>query len=151
MHKPIAWQEDVYFTPTAGVSYAYLIPERYTETGAGELNMKVVPEHVASLVVSLGARMHTQHTLASTVLEPFITAGVSSDVFSDEISSMNQFTGGGDDFQAAGHKVSLIGGNLGLGLNAHYSSRWSSHLRYDLNWQRGRLGHSASVELKMRY
>ena len=149
--KSITWIQDKYVTPHAGLSVTHLIPESYTETGAGELNLSVNPEPVTAIVGTVGVKVHEYYqTKHDGVLAPFIHSGINIDFLGDELSATGRFTGGGDVFKAYGTKVEPFGGYVGLGV--HYEdTRWSFNAKYDFDWRPGQIGGSASLEAKMKF
>ena len=150
--RPMSWESDgAYWTPTVGLSVTHVIPESYTETGAGELNQSVSLETVTALVGTVGMKFHRPRlTEGGGLLVPFVEAQLKADFLGDELSATGQFAGGGAPFRAYGTKVEPLGVSFGLGVN-YDRDQWSFRTSYDMDWRPGRVGVGVSLEAMMKF
>ena len=147
---PMQVKTDVFVTPTAGLSYTRVSSDSYTETGAGNLNLKVKPDDVDVLIASLGARAHTHIKQGDGILVPSARAGLSYDFMADQATATGTYTGGGAAFKVKGMKAEKLAGNFGLGL-AYDDGAWSVGANYDAEVKSGYTGHSASLEARVKF
>ena len=147
---PMQVKTDVFVTPMAGLSYTRVSSDSYTETGAGNLNLKVKPDDVDVLIASLGARAHTHIKQGDGILVPSARAGLSYDFMADQATATGRYTGGGAAFKVKGMKAEKLAGNFGLGL-AYDDGAWSVGANYDAEVKSGYTGHSASLEARVKF
>ena len=147
---PMQVKTDVFVTPTAGLSYTRVSSDSYTETGAGNLNLKVKPDDVDVLIASLGAKAHTHIKQGDGTLVPSARAGLSYDFMADQATATGTYTGGGAAFKVKGMKAEKLAGNFGLGL-AYDDGAWSVGANYDAEVKSGYTGHSASLEARVKF
>ena len=147
---PMQVKTDVFVTPTAELSYTRVSSDSYTETGAGNLNLKVKPDDVDVLIASLGAKAHTHIRQGDGILVPSARAGLSYDFMGDQATATGRYTGGGAAFKVKGMKAEKLAGNFGLGL-AYDDGAWSVGANYDAEVKSGYTGHSASLEARVKF
>jgi outer membrane autotransporter protein len=147
---PIQIGGDSFFTPTAGLAYTHLSTDSYTETGAGNWNLRVDSDDVDAIVGSLGAKFHTRIKQGTGVLIPEVRGGISYDFSGDEAIATASYTGGGAAFKTTGSEVDQLGGNLGLGLT-YDDGTWSVGTNYDTEIKSGLTGHSTSLEARFKF
>ena len=147
---PIQLDGPTYLTPMVRASYTMINSDSYTETGALGFNQNVNPDDVQSLVFNAGGKIHSKIKMDGGYLIPMVHAGLSYDVLGDEAVVTSSFTGGGASFQTTGAEVEQFGGNAGLGLTFDEGS-WSVGANYDLDLKSGFVGHSGSLEARMKF
>ena len=147
---PMQMNSSLFVTPNAGLSYTRVNSDSYTETGAGNLNLKVSPDDVDVLIAALGARAHTNIRTGDGILVPSARAGLSYDFMADQATATGSYTGGGAAFKVKGMKAEKLGSNFGLGL-AYDDGAWSVGANYDAEVKSGYTGHSASLEARVKF
>jgi outer membrane autotransporter protein len=147
---PIRVKGGSFFTPTAGLSYTHLSTDSYTETGASNLNLVVSSDNIASTVASLGAKFHTSIKEGNGTLTPSVRGGISYDFSGEEAVATSTFTGGGASFKTTGADVEQFGSNLGVGIT-YDDGRYSIGANYDAELKSGFVGHSGSLETRLKF
>ena len=148
---PISLQGNSFLTPMGSLSYTQVSSENYTETGAGDLSMRVDTDSVNAFVGSLGARFHTEiQQRAGGRLVPSANLGLSYDFSGDEATVTGTYTGGGAAFKVKGIEVEKFAGNAGLGI-AYDDGIWSIGANYDAEFKSDYTGHSATLDARFKF
>ena len=145
--RPIELTRNSYLTPEAGVSVSHVIPEHYTETGAGSLNQRIEPEDVTQTESRVSLRWHRD----GRVVSPYVRGGVSYDLAGDEASAVSRYVRGGAPFVVESTEVSQFGLDAEAGITVVAGENFSVDLQYDTKWKSGRLGHGITFEATIKF
>ena len=141
------------FTPNAAVQYTRVASDSYTETGAGALNLRVVPEDIDIALLMAGVKYNgTFKATGGGTLRPEIRLALLYDAVGDEAVSTSTFTGGGAAFKTTGADVAQLGGAAGVGLT--YSTpdkRWDFSVDYDGEMREDFIAHSGKLEARFKF
>jgi uncharacterized protein with beta-barrel porin domain len=142
-----------FFTPSVGLNITHVVNQAYTETGAGDLNLRVTPEDITIAKVSLGGRLHTSVSNKDGVFTPEVRARVLYDMAGDDGSSSNTFTGGGAAFSVNGLDVVEFATSVGAGLayTPSFDTGMKLSVNYDAELKQNFTGHSANFTLKYAF
>ena len=141
-----------HLTPEVEMSISHVIPEDYTETGAGNLNQRVEPEDVTQIETRVSVRWrHDGIDLpkANTQLAPYVQGGLSYDLAGDEASAISRYTRGGAPFVVQGATVERFGIDAGLGMVISLGEHSALDFQYDMQLKSSQIRHSLAVEARI--
>jgi hypothetical protein len=98
----------------------------------------------------LGAKFHTSIKEGNGTLTPSVRGGISYDFSGEEAVATSKFTGGGASFKTTGADVEQFGSNLGVGIT-YDDGRYSIGANYDAELKSGFVGHSGSLETRVKF
>jgi outer membrane autotransporter protein len=148
---PMQLEGSTFFTPTVGLSYTQVESDKYTETGAGNLNLNIAADDVSSAVFNIGGKLATKIKEGSTTYTPELRAGLNYDMIGEEAVATGSFTGGGAVFKTTGAEVEELGASIGVGLTVDADDAVDISVNYDTDVKDGFIGHSASVEARFKF
>jgi outer membrane autotransporter protein len=148
---PIRLGSTSFVTPNASFQWTHVESESFTETGAGTLNLTVTPGDIDVAMVQAGLRFHRVMNLRNSALIPELRVSVLYDLAGDEAISSSIFTGGGAAFTTTGADVAQLGGALGVGVTFLSDSDISFAVNYDADFKEDFLGHSATLQLSLKF
>jgi len=103
-------------TPTIGLNISSLSTDAYTETGAGNMNLKVTPTDVNTVEGKIGAKITGKSVDADGGIgRPEIRVGVSHNFGDGTADSTSTFTSGGSSFTTKGVDTDSTKVDVGLG------------------------------------
>ena len=106
----------VTITPTLGLAYSHLSSDAYTETGAGNMNLKVTPGDVSTFESKVGVKITGKSVDADGGIgRPEVRIGVTHNFGDDTADSTATFTAGGTSFKTTGVETDSTKVDLGLG------------------------------------
>jgi len=149
---PVMVGSNSFLTPHVGFQYTHMSSDSFTETGAGDLNLTVIPEDLDIALGIVGARYHFNMPSENGTLTPELRGSVMLDFASDEAQSSSTFAGGGAAFTTAGADVAELAWSFGAGLS--YSTDdggMTFGADYDAEIKDDFLGHSGKVEFKLHF
>ena len=132
-------------TPEVNFTYTSTSHNTYTETGAGDFNLKVQQEDVASGILALGAAFQTSTvTSDGLVITPNLRASVSYDVIGDKPKARAAVASSNVSSEFQGASLSRLGGSAGVGLmitsnNISLAANYDGALKQDFTSHTGKL------------
>jgi len=139
-------------TPKADLSLVRIVTEEYTETGAGNLNLKVASADYDMAVLSFGSDFATRIEDANGVTIPRLSIMANYDMANEAAKSTNTFTGGGTSFVTEGAKAAEWGGKVGLGLD-YESNHDESVISFDYSadMKQDFVNHAGSITFRKNF
>ncbi len=147
---PINLKGSVFIVPVGSLTYTHVNPEDYTETGAEGLSHDVSLDNVNLFVAHLGTEFYAKIKQGGGFIIPSARVGASYDFAGEAAAATGTYTGGGAAFTVEGAEVEQLSGNAGIGL-AYDAGIWSVGANYDAEFKSGYLGHSATIEARLRF
>lgn len=139
-------------TPKAGLFYSYTDPDKYTETGAGALNLEVTPDATSILEGSLGVVAAYDHKTSAGVVRPEARAAVLYEFLGDTGAATSKFTGAGASFETKGLEPAQLGGTLGFGVGYTTADGvWEIRGDYDAELREDFVGHSGMLTGRINF
>jgi outer membrane autotransporter protein len=130
LQKRITMASTTTLTPEIRLDYISVQTEGYTETGAGNLNLKVSSQTFDTLYTTLGVRV--DHALDER-LTLSANVGVSYNALDTQAQLVSTFTGGGSAFTTHGLAVSPWLFNAGAGVHGFAHKNVRVGLSYNLS------------------
>jgi outer membrane autotransporter protein len=125
-------------TPLASLQYSRVNLSDYTETGAGDINLKVDSQGYDFLESGLGVKVQRDFTYRGGVYAPEVHAKWLHELNNPALAQTAEFPGAGSSFKTPGLKTSDNTFNVGAGLTllscSCSASTWSIETVYDYNW-----------------
>ncbi len=147
---PLALNSTTFVTPQASLQYTLIETEKYTETGAGALNLTVDSDNSDILLAMAGTKIHTNIKTQRGVFSPQAHVNLMYDLIGDTAQSTSTFTSGGSAFNIEGSDVDRFGVNIGAGFKYTRENIEVSAL-YDAELKENFIGHSGRVELRLNF
>ena len=108
--------DGVTITPTLGLAYSHLSSDAYTETGAGNMNLKVTPGDVSTFEGKAGVKITGKSVDADGGIgRPEFRLGVTHNFGDKTADSTATFTAGGSSFTTTGVETDSTKVDFGLG------------------------------------
>jgi outer membrane autotransporter protein len=150
---PIEVATNHFFTPNASFQYTLVENETYTETGAGNLSLRVDQDEVNVAMGVFGVKYHTHSQMKSGSLTPEIRTALTYDFAGDDGTSTSTMNGGGPSFTPVGIDVVEFGYTAGLGLSYAPTTDQGLTLsaNYDWNQKTDFVAHSANFALRYEF
>jgi len=136
-------------TPLASFQYSHLNLDSYTETGAGDLSLRVADQDYDQAQTGLGVKVSKayQDQRRGTFV-PELHAKWLYDFIGDEVATTNTFTAGGASFSTRGFEPAQHSINAGAGLAWYTKGNMTVDLLYDFELKEDYYSHSGSVTLR---
>jgi outer membrane autotransporter protein len=132
-------------TPMVSLDYSHLTQDAYTETGAGDIGLRVNEQKLNRLRAALGVRLANEWLSEGTLYRPEITVQSFHDSGSFNKDITAAYIGGGDSFVTSTNQVGKNTVNVGLGLTVATDKVSSVKFKYDFEKRDGFSGHTASI------
>ncbi len=116
------------FAPSLRLDYVLLKNEKYTETGADGLNLKVDSQTVNQFIPELGGKIR-QRTDENLYIEGYGRIGY--DLLTERATVSSNFVGGGAEFQTRGLKPSVWRVRSGAELGYNFNDQIDFSVNYD--------------------
>ncbi|PZO77509.1 MAG: hypothetical protein DI629_14295 [Mesorhizobium amorphae] len=142
---------DLRLAPAARFRGVHASRDAFTEEGAGILNLSVAEDEVGLAYGGVGVMMRGETLLGSVTLTPELSLFYERNFGDTAVTSIGTLAPVGIDFDTsvgAGGRDLL---NLGAGVEASFSDRWSGHMRYEGAFGSDIESHSASVGISLRF
>jgi len=146
MEKGQEWD----ITPMAGFTYSHLNIDRYTETGAGDLNLAVSSQGYDLAQSSLGVKLSRPYKNSSGTYVPEIHGNWLYDFVGDKVATTAKFTGGGSSFDTRGAAPAQSSFDVGAGLTL-YEGNMSVSLVYDFEIKSKYTSHTGQAVLRYKF
>ncbi|MCW2248245.1 outer membrane autotransporter protein [Azospirillum fermentarium] len=139
-------------TPLASLAFSRLRQDGYSETGAPGANLSVEGTSTNSLRSGLGAKV----SLGALPADGWTLTPTARAVWLHEFSSSApdqtaSFTAGSTPFTTTGTSPARDHANLGVGLDAALSGQVTLSARYDADLAQSYVGHSGSLQLRVKF
>jgi outer membrane autotransporter protein len=131
--------------PMASLEWSHLNQDRYTETGAGALNLNVNDSSATRLKSGLGARVLGEALIGSMLVKPEARLMWLHDFKSNGTDTTSSFTGGGASFSTPGQNIASNTANIGLGLTMQPNKQTTVGMSYDFEGRSGYQGHALQL------
>ena len=118
-------------TPMAGLTYSHTSIDKYTEAGAGDLDLTVNSQSYDQLLSSLGVRVDATIKESSGKWVPEAHFRWLYDFIGDQVATTSTFTGGGSSFSTNGLSPEQSTYNFGMGLTFYSKGNVSITGTYD--------------------
>lgn len=143
---------DATVTPLASLAFSRLRQDGYTETGAPGANLAVEGTSTNSLKSGLGAKAALGALPAGGwTLTPTARAVWLHEFSSSAPDQTASFTAGTTPFTTTGTSPARDHANLGVGLDAALSGQVTLSARYDADLAQSYVGHSGSLQLRVKF
>ncbi|WP_239090220.1 autotransporter outer membrane beta-barrel domain-containing protein [Marinomonas ostreistagni] len=146
--RTFAVAERTTLTPSVQLDYSHIENRRYTETGAGALNLSVSDDQIDAFVVSLqGDLMHEFNDQWALLAN----AGVGYDLIDDDTSVTSTYAGGGTAFTTQGLNQAPWRVTAGVGVNYNLDDTTTLSANYDMQGKENFLSHTASAKVRWMF
>ena len=146
--RTFATAERTTLTPSVQLDYSHIENRRYTETGAGALNLSVSDDQIDAFVVSLqGDLMHEFNDQWALLGN----AGVGYDLIDDDTSVTSTYAGGGTAFTTQGLNQAPWRVTAGVGVNYNLDDTTTLSANYDMQGKENFLSHTASAKVRWMF
>ncbi len=140
-------------TPKASFTYSVLSTDKYTETGAGSMNLTVENEDLtkSELEIELGFSKKLYVNTNGT-LTPDLSLGFKYEVGDTFNTSTSTFEGGGDAFKTNGIEGEELTTTLGLGLSYKTADKMTEiRFDYDLGLKDGYVSNVGMLTARFKF
>ena len=139
--------------PMAGLMYAHLDLDKYTETGASDLNLTVNSQSYDFLQSTLGAKLETSFKDGwyDHKWVPEFHALWLYEYLQDEAAATATFAPGGPSFKTTGLKPEQSSGVLGVGVTLWQTEDLSFNVRYDYMFRSDYSSHTGSACVRYEF
>jgi YD repeat-containing protein len=141
----------VMLTPVASFQYTHLRINSYEETGAGALNLKVVPQDSDLAQTGLGLKLARPIEAGSCTLIPEIRVKWLYDWIGDAQQLTSTFTGGGGGFTTNGSTPAQSSYDFGTKLTLATKLNVTLSVNYDLEIKEDFYSHNGYAELRYAF
>ena len=143
-------------TPIVALRASRIHVDSYTETGAGDINLRVRSQDYDAVQSSLGVKAEHHIQTASGNFYPEVHAKWLYDFTSTTMEQSAAFSGGGGQFKVQGVKQDRDLFNVGVGLSFLscncVDNSWTVKGVYDYKWNRSKFSsHEVSVVANFRF
>ncbi len=139
-------------TPIAGLTYSHTEISKYTETGAGDVNLNVNSQNYDQLLSALGVRIDgTLKDDASGKWVPEVHARWLYDFIGDAVATTSTFTGGGASFNTNGLDPEKSTYNVGTGLTFYSKGNVSVTGTYDYKFANDFSSHTGLATVRWTF
>ena len=144
--------EDIYLSPYAGLFYANIDIDGYTETGAGALNLSVQGETHESLesVVGISVRKEME-TAKGTSVVPEVHVSWRHEFLDERQVNTSTFTGGGASFTTNGFDPANNSFNVGASYSVYQENNIDIQVSYDYEAKSDYRGHSGILNIRYNF
>ena len=143
--RAFVMSENTTVSPSIQLDYSHIENRRYTETGAGALNLSVDGDQIDAFIVSLqGDVMHVLNDQWSLLAN----AGVGYDLIDDDTSLTSSYAGGGTAFTTPGLDQAPWSVQVGIGADYNVDDMTTLSFSYDLQGKENFLSHTASAKVR---
>lgn len=143
--------ERTVLTPAIGVDYMHLRTESFSESGAGDANLRLDSRTHDSLRLRIGATLSHVLEFDDTTIVPEIFAGWSYEFLDTDVDLRSRFAAGGPAFatrsEGVGRDSILVSG----GLSAMAGTAMTLFVRYEGEFQSDRTSHAVIGGLDIRF
>jgi outer membrane autotransporter protein len=144
--------ETMTLTPSLLAHWTHYDGDNYTETGAGNAGLNVRQDSVSMFELGAGINAAWNHRTASGMeVEPSLHASYRYDFIGDEVSTTNNFIGGGAAFTANGADPAQHAFNVGAGLSLFDTSGWEFTANYDYDFKSDYDAHSGFIRAGVKF
>ncbi len=134
--------------PFASVRYATLSSDRFTEQGAGSVNLIIDSRSSSQMNSDLGVRFSRAFTGERSAFMPELILSWNHDFGLDDREVVAAFAGDPSmTFTVTGQDVTKDGGTAGIGLNYVTTAGWKANLRFDHEQRSDFSANSLSIRL----
>lgn len=138
-------------TPIVSLEYMHLALDKYTETGAGDLNLAVKGQDYDVLQSGLGGKISSSTQVNWGKLSYEGHAKWLYDFIGDKQQTTSTFTGGGASFSTTGVKPAQNSVDLGASITLLNHENVSFELGYDCELKSGFNGHSGTLTVRYAF
>lgn len=138
-------------TPLMSLQVMRLQLEDFTESGAGDLNLKTDRQHYDLIQTGLGAKIVYPILRKNFRVTPELHAKWLYDFAGDAQQATSTFTGGGASFVTKGSDPPRSSGNLGAKLTVMTQSNWSVSLNYDFEIKPDFYSHNGWINVRYEF
>ena len=149
--------QKVTITPLASLQYTHVNLDSYTETGAGDISLRVNSQGYDFYESGLGVKAEREFSYRSGTYVPDVHAKWLHDFSNPKLEQTTAFTAeGASSFTTPGLKTSDDTYNVGIGLTflscACGATKWSLEAGYDHDWRDdGYFANKATVRFTKRF
>lgn len=143
----------VTLTPSVTANYSYLDIEKYSEKGAGGLNLTNVKTDEVQ-ILEFGANLKASADIADNnggVITPNIHGGIRHDVIGDDVATSSRLVGGGVAFGTRGADPAQTTANIGTGFSWKLQSNVEFSANYDYEYKSDYDAHSGYIRAGYKF
>ncbi len=144
-------QENWYVSPYARFRYTYLDIGKYTEKGAGGINLSVKNEPIDEMIGGLGIRIAAMRDYVQAVYVPEVSATLLYDFAGTAQALQSSFLGGGGTFYISSVKPQQLIQLYSLGVTSYTSDGYVAQLKFSFEHREQLFGYNAFLQLSYQW
>lgn len=138
-------------TPLASVQYEHLRLDGYTESNAGDLNLRVDRQRYNMALTGVGLKLGYTVTGAYGLFTPELRVKWLYDLVNDRRQSTSTFTGGGASFTTSGFNPARSSLHLGTKISLVTKNNLDLSINYDFEYKSDFNGHAGYVNIRYTF
>ncbi len=140
-----------YVAPYVRGRYTYLDIGRYSEKGAGGINLAVDNDPIDEMIAGIGLRIAAKRDYVQAIYVPEISATLLYDFAGTAQSMQSNFLGGGGFFYITGLSPQQLIQLYSLGVTAYTNDGYSAQLKFNFEHREQLFGYNAFLQISYQW
>ncbi|MGD9591409.1 MAG: autotransporter outer membrane beta-barrel domain-containing protein, partial [Candidatus Berkiella sp.] len=140
-------QDNWYVAPYARFRYTYLDIGKYSETGAGGINLNVKNSPIDEMIAGIGLRLAVNQNYQTAIYVPEASATLLYDFAGKEQQMQSSFLGGGGFFYISSIKPAQLIQLYSLGVTAYTNDGYVAQLKFNFEHREQLFGYNAFLQI----
>lgn len=139
--------DEFYVAPFARAKITYLDIDKYTENGAGGLDLSVANDDLDETILGIGLRLAMKRDYVQAIYVPELSALLAYDFSGSTQEMMSNFLGGGNPFYTNSIRPAQLIQLYGLSVNAHTSDGYTATVKFNFEYRNHFFGYNGYFQL----